>query len=158
LLVKDIMTIEVVSFRADDSLASAAKTFIDKKISAGPVVDEEGNVVGIISETDLMKVVEYHTGLGTEILSLIPWVGTQVALQRDFKEMDKLLHKIREARVKDRMTTEAFTVHPEDEVSRAAEAMMLRKVNHIPVVDAEGKLIGIVARADIIRAIVIEGV
>lgn len=152
------MTTEVISFRADDSLASAAKTFIDKKISVGPVVDEESHVIGIISETDLMKVVKYHTGLGTEILSLIPWVGTQLALQRDFKEMDKLLHKIRELRVEDGMTTKAVTVHPENEVSRAAETMVLRKVNHIPVVDAKGKLIGIVARADIIRAIVKSGV
>lgn len=157
MLVKDIMTTEVVSFRADDSLASAAKTFIDKKISGGPVVDDEGHVIGIISETDLMKFVEYHKDVGTEILSLIPWAGTQLALQKDFKEMDKRLHEIREVRVKDRMTKGTITIHPEDEVSRAAEAMVLRKVNHIPVVDAEGKLIGIVARADIIRAVVKEG-
>lgn len=153
MLVKDVMTKDVISFAPEDSLKSVAKTLIEEKISAGPVVDEEDRAVGVISESDLMEALKYHEDLGSELLSLVPVYGDIWSFQRDFKEADEWFHRVEEGKVKDEMSKKVFTVHPEDEVSRAAESMVLRKVNHVPVVDDEDKLVGIVARADVIRAI-----
>ncbi len=141
------MTKDVISFKPDDSLASVAKTFIEKKISAGPVVDEENRVVGVISESDLMEVLEYHEGLLNELF----W-----SWKKAFEDLDKWVHRVENGKVKDEMSKDVITVHLEDEVSKAAEAMVLKKVNHIPVVGDEDKLVGIVARADVIRAMVEE--
>lgn len=145
------MTKDVVSFKPEDSLATVAKTFIEKNVSAGPVVDEDNRVVGIISESDLMDVLEYHEDLGSELLSLVPGYGDRWSFQRSFDEVDEWLKRVEEGKVKDEMTKKVFTVNPEDDVSKVEEAMVLRKVNQVPVVDDENKLVGIVARADVIR-------
>lgn len=152
MLVKEIMTKDVISFKPDDSLATVAKTFIGENVSAAPVVDENNCVVGIISESDLMDVLEYHEDLGSELLSLAPGYGDRWSFQRSFEEADEWLHRIEEGKAKEEMTKGVFKVNPEDDLSKVEEAMVLRKVNQVPVVDEEGKLVGIVARADVIRA------
>jgi len=152
LLVKEIMTKDVISFKPDDSLISVANKFIEKHISAGPVVDAENRVVGVISESDLMKILEYHKDLGAELLSLIPLFGNQWSFQRDLGEFNKWALRVEEGKVKDEMSKDVFTVHFEDVVAKAVEIMVYKKVNHIPVVDDENKLVGIVARADVVRA------
>ncbi|KXA97526.1 hypothetical protein AKJ38_01015 [candidate division MSBL1 archaeon SCGC-AAA259I14] len=146
------MTKDVINFKPEDSLATVAKTFIEEKISAGPVVGEDNRVVGIISESDLMGVLEYHEDLGSELLTLVPGYGGRWSFQRSFEEVDEWLQRVEEGKVKDEMTKKVFTVNPEDDVAKIEEAMVLRKVNQVPVVDEEGKLVGIVARADLIRA------
>ncbi|KXA89705.1 hypothetical protein AKJ61_02305, partial [candidate division MSBL1 archaeon SCGC-AAA259B11] len=88
------MTKDVVSFKPDDSLATVAKTFIDENIGAGLVVDENNRVVGIISESDLMDVLEYHEDLGSELLSLVPGYGDRWSFQRSFEEVDEWLHRV----------------------------------------------------------------
>ena len=153
MLVKDIMVKDVISFKADDSLETVAKIFIKKKISAGPVVDEENRVIGIISESDLMDVLEYHEDLGSELLSLVPGYGDRWSFQRDFEEAKKWLKRVEEGKVKDEMSKNIFKVHPDDDISKVSEAMVLRKVNQVPVVDNDEKLVGIVARADLIKGI-----
>lgn len=152
MLVREIMTKDVISFKSDDSLESVAKTFLDENISAGPVVDENNRVVGIISESDLMDVLEYHEDLGSELLSLVPTYGDRWSFQRSFEEVDEWLQRVEEGEVKDEMSGEVFTVNPVDDVSKVEEAMVLREVNQVPVVDEEEKLVGIVVRADVIRA------
>lgn len=69
-----------------------------------------------------------------------------------FKETKDSLLQLFVTKVKNEMTKKVFTVNPEDDVSKVEEAMVLRKVNQVPVVDDEEKLVGIVARADVILA------
>ncbi len=157
MLVKDIMTKDVISFKPDDSLASVARTFVENKISAGPVVDDEGTLLGIVSESDLLDVLEYHDELSTELLTWFPGYGDRWAFEKDMKEAGEFLKEVQEGKVKDVMTKDVVVVHPEDEASVASEAMELKKVNHIPVVNDDGMLVGIVARADVIRAIMESG-
>lgn len=152
MLVKEIMTRDVISFEPDDSLATVARTLIEGKVSAGPVTDENNRVVGIISESDLMDVLEYHGDLGSELLSLVPGYGDRWSFQRSFEEVDEWVHRVEEGKAEDEMSKGVFTVNPGDDVSKVEEAMVLRKVNQVPVVDEEQKLVGIVARADVIRA------
>jgi len=152
MLVKEIMEKDVISFKPNDSLKTVAKTFTEKNISAGPVVDEENRVIGIISESDLVDVLKYHKKLSSELLSLIPGYGERWSFQKSFEEIDKWLKRVEEGRVEDEMTKGVITVNPEDDLSKVGESMVLRKVNQVPVVDEDGKLLGIVARADVIRA------
>lgn len=152
LLVREIMTKDVISFKPEDSLSTVAKTFIEENISAAPVIDEENRVVGIISESDLMDVLEYHENLGSELLSLVPEYGDRWSFQRSFEEVDEWLQRVEEGKAEDEMTKGVFTVNPDDDVSKVEEVMVLRKVNQVPVVDEEKKLVGLVARADVIRA------
>lgn len=152
MLVKEIMTKDVVSFKPDDSLATVARAFIEENISAGPLIDEDNRVVGIISESDLMGVLEYHEGLGSELLSLVPGYGDRWSFQRDLEEVNEWLQRVEDGKVKNEMTKSVFTVKPEDDVSKVAEVMVLKRVNQVPVVEEDNKLVGIVARADMIRA------
>lgn len=138
--VRDVMTKNVVTVNGNADLHEAAHLLSENRISGMPVVDEINHVIGVISEADLL------------ILA---------GLQREhsFKDIlrnilgEPLPGRKRGDRVKDVMSFPPVTSKAEDDVREVAQIFDERRIKRLPVVDDEGKLIGIISRGDIVRAI-----
>jgi CBS domain-containing protein len=136
--VKDVMTTRVVSVTKDASFRTMAAALREHRVSAFPVLDDGGKVIGVVSEADM---------LAKEALSSQPegMPGRIVGLLRR-KEHEKA----RGTTAGDLMTSPAVTVTPDDTLERAARLMYIRKVKRLPVVDATGHLVGIIGRSDLL--------
>lgn len=141
--VRDIMTTDVVAFRADDDVRSAMEQMVDRGIDGAPVVDESGAVVGVLTTGDLI-VRESKLHFPTVISVL----GASIELKsRDF---DEDLEKALGAHVGDVMNHPAITCPVDATIEDAATLMHDAHVSRLPVVDG-GRLVGIVSRGDILR-------
>lgn len=138
--VSDLMTSEVIAVKPTMSLREAAAILVDKRISGVPVVDATNGVIGVLSEADIVV----KAGGQVERNRLLGWL-----LESDFAPADKISAET----VRDAMTAPAVTISPKRPVHEAARLMVAETVNRLPVVD-KGKLVGIVTRADIVRAFI----
>ena len=140
IFVKDVMTVKVISVERDTPFAAIAAALREYRVSAFPVLDEAGQVIGVVSESDLLaKLALGGGGDGS------PGMITGMLHQQQ-------VEKARAVTAGDLMTSPAATVSPDDTVERAARLMYVRRVKRLPVVDAGGHLAGIVSRADVLAA------
>lgn len=152
--VNDVMTKDVTTFSPDASIYDCAKTLKEKRISGGPVVDNAGKVVGVLSEGDIMKLIESHDiSINAILPSPLDVLEIPVRMKLGLDEFAKRVKKAASASVGDLMAESVVSVSPDEDISRAAKIMADRRVNRLPVIDAEGKLVGIITRGDIIGAI-----
>ena len=145
-IAKDIMTTDVIVANRSDSIVSIAKLLIKEKIGGMPVVDEDSKVVGIISETDIMKKEKYVEA--PQVLNILQGL----LFLDDFKQMETDMKRIAAYKVEDLMSTEIVTVNEKDNFDDVANVMIKKSVNRVPVVDDMNILKGIICRYDIIRA------
>jgi CBS-domain-containing membrane protein len=131
--VKDVMTTQVVAVRSGATFKEMAAALRQYRVSAFPVIDEHEKVIGIVSEADL---------LAKEALTN-PGVLAGVLHHEDVSKAEGLT-------AGDLMTPRAVTVRPEDSVEHAAQLMHFLKFKRMPVVDADGGLVGLVSRADVL--------
>lgn len=145
-LIGSVMTRDVIAVKADDPLQEVARLMNEHHISGFPVLFEDGRIVGVISEGDLIR--RYQTlrmpTFAAVLGALVP-VGPPGALERQIRE-------IASTKVSEIMSRPAITARPDWPVSQAADVMIRQGINRLPVVDAAGSLVGIVTRADLIRA------
>jgi CBS domain-containing protein len=145
LTVKDIMTKEVVTVTKKTTVLELAKIFAEKHISSLPVVDEDGSLVGIVTETDLVEQ-DKNLHIPT-VISIFDWV---IYLESD-KKFEKELKKMTGRVVGDIYSSDVVTVSPDSSISDVADLLSSRKINALPVVDGK-KLAGIISRIDLIRS------
>lgn len=143
---KDIMTTDVIVAYKDDDIANVAKLLIKEKIGGLPVVDDENKVVGIISETDIMKK-EKHI----DAPRVINFLEGMIFLD-DVKKMEEDLKKIAALKVEELMSKDIIKVHENDKFDDIANIMIKKSINRVPVVDGDNKLKGIICRYDIIKS------
>ena len=136
--VKDIMTTRVIWVKKDASFRDMAAALRKHRVSAFPVLDDDGKVIGVVSEADLLT----KEALGLEPQGM-PGMITGLLRHKEHE-------KARGITAGDVMTSPAVVVTPDDTVERAARLMYTRKVKRLPVVDANGHLAGIVSRADVL--------
>jgi CBS-domain-containing membrane protein len=142
---EDIMTRDVISVSPDTDVRKLGKLFVEKRVSAMPVVDTQGRLQGIVTETDL---VEQDKPLHVPtVIALFDWV-IYLESEKSFREQ---LKKISARKVAEICTREVTTCTPQTPVSEIASLMVENKAHLIPVLDG-GKVVGVVARLDIIRA------
>jgi CBS domain-containing protein len=141
--VREIMTTEVVTFRADDDVRTAMEKLVERGIDGAPVLDTDGRVIGVLTTGDLI-VRESRLHFPTVISVL----GASFELKS--KTFDDDLEKALGAHVGDVMTHPAITCPAEATIEEAATLMHDQKVARLPVVD-QGALVGIVSRGDILR-------
>jgi CBS domain-containing protein len=137
-LVKDVMTTQVVWVEHDTPFAAIAAALRQFRVSAFPVLDDAGRVIGVVSESDLLAKMALEGGEGR-----MPGMITGILRQHE-------MEKARAITAEDLMTSPAASVSPDDTVEHAARLMYLRRVKRLPVVDAAGHLAGIVSRADVL--------
>lgn len=143
---KDIMTMDVIVANKSDSIADVAQLLMKEKIGGVPVVSEDREVVGIISETDIMKKEKYVEA--PQVLNLLQGL----IFLSDFKQMEEDMKRVAAYKVEELMSTDIITVHENDTFDDVANVMIKKSVNRVPVVDNDNKLKGIICRYDIIRA------
>ncbi len=142
--VGEIMTTQLITVTTETSVRELANLFTTHRVGSIPVVDGTGNLLGIVTETDLVgqdKSLHIPT-----VISLFDWV---IYLESD-KKFEKELKKVTGQSVGDIFTRDIVTVASGDPVSRAADIMTEQRVNAVPVMDGK-KLVGIVSRIDLIR-------
>ena len=145
LTVADIMTRNVVSIKGITTVREMAGIFDTMRFGTLPVVDDAGNLTGLVTASDL---VEQDRPLHMPtVISLFDWIiplEGEESLQRD-------LNKITAQTAAELASTDVVTVTAADSVSNAAEIMSSKKLHALPVVEGK-KLVGMVSRIDIIRS------
>ncbi|MEU4172499.1 CBS domain-containing protein [Streptomyces sp. NPDC026665] len=134
--VSDVMTQTVVAVGRDAPFKDIVRTMEQWKVSAMPVLEGEGRVIGVVSEADLLPKEEFRY--------------EEQDLSRQRLRLDDTA-KAGATRAAELMSTPAVTVHPDATVAQAARIMAVRHVKRLPVVDGIGMLQGIVSRADLLK-------
>ena len=145
-----LMTTAVITFKPTDTIQHVVETMRTQRISGAPVIDEQRRVIGIISEADIMKLTASVPFPVIDPLNPFPVFSITTYL-REVKRIPEEITALFEGEVKDAMTRKPVTISPDASLAAAARLMHKHDFNRLPVVDADGKLIGIVARDDIIR-------
>jgi CBS domain-containing protein len=138
--VKDVMTKNVVFVKKDADLHEAARILSENRISGMPVIDDNNRVIGVISEADLLML---------------------AGMKKEHVFKDIVRHILGEPvsartggnRVEDVMSFPPITSMADDDIAEVANILDEKRIKRLPVVDAEGRIIGIVSRADIVKAI-----
>ena len=140
--VSEVMRREVVTVHPDSPVTEVVHLLLDKDFTAVPVVDDKGKVVGMVSDNDLLK----RGGIKVTL-------SLKRAADLDFVQE---LHKSLQDpgyKVSDVMTREVVRVPPDMILGKAAKLMVEKHLKRLPVVDTEGKLVGILGRLDILNTI-----
>ncbi|MCY1227935.1 Inosine-5'-monophosphate dehydrogenase [compost metagenome] len=138
----DIMTRRVFTISPERSVRHAARLMLDNRISGLPVCDDDGNLVGLLSEGDLLR----RSELGSAALR---------GAKGDRPQQDPETYiKAHSWRVGDVMTTGAVTVNADASVDQIAALMQTRSIKRVPVVQ-QNRMVGIVSRRDILEAVLL---
>lgn len=144
---RDLMTTDVVTVKPDTPVADIARLLIERNISAAPVVDDGGRVLGMVSEGDLLVRPE----IGTE-RPRAWWLSLLTSSEDEARDYVKT-HGRRAEHV---MTRDVVTVSEDASIGSIARLLEQKRIKRVPVVK-DGKLVGIVSRADILRALAARG-
>lgn len=140
IFVRDVMTRNVVKIKADAELNEVTNLLSEHRISGLPVVDERDRVIGVITEADVLSM---------------------AGLRKEHAFKDIIRHILGEPlsrpkesrRLRDVMSSPAITTGPDADIREVALTLDEKRIKSLPVVDEQGMLIGVVSRADIVRAI-----
>ena len=137
--VREVMSRDVVSVRPDTPLASAVRQLVESPYRALPVSDAQGRVVGIVTNSDLVE--RGDLGLRIELLRTLS--PRELAAELLASERGKV--------VADVMTSPAVTIEADATVADAAHLMVSRRLKRVPVVDENGRMLGVISRVDLLR-------
>ena len=140
--VHEVMTKDPVAVQADQPLVVAWEKMLDQNLKALPVVNEQGQVVGLLTHEDLLD----RAGLNARLA---------VARQLDEETLNAEMEILRNSgkRVGDVMSQPVFTIYPEESLGLAAERLVKHGITRLPVVDENGRLVGMVSRLDVLRQV-----
>jgi len=137
--VEDVMTRRVVTARTDSDIRDVSALLSENRISGLPVVDERGHVVGVVSEADLLSLAGMERGHSfKDIVKHI--LGEPVPRRKQGNRVGEI------------MSSPAMTTRPETDIRDVAKILESKGIKRLPVVDEENRLVGIVSRGDIVRA------
>ncbi len=139
------MTRSVVVIRKGASIEEALRLMAQSHVSGLPVVDVNGKLIGIVTESDVLLRGQHLIDRDS-----VPLPGTFVS---DPDRVTSAYRKGRAVRVEDAMTAKVVSFRPDSLVSDIARVMIERNINRVPIVDGE-RIVGIVSRGDIIRSMV----
>ena len=132
MLVRNWMSKEVVTIDINNSMVDATRKLKEHHISMLPVM-KEGSLVGVLTDRDLKK------ASASDATTL---------------EVHELLYLISNIKVKDLMTRDPFTVPPDYTIGETAEFLLEKKISGVPVVDSKKKIVGVITKTDIFRALI----
>ncbi len=141
---RDIMSTDVVCINAKESVFDAAELLLGAGVSAAPVINDKGTVVGIVSEADLLRRVEIGTTAKKSWLARL--VDSEGAAAHDFVAAHG-------RRIADVMTREVVTAGEDEPLRGLVDLLERHKIKRIPIVRDDGVLAGVVSRSDLLRAV-----
>jgi CBS-domain-containing membrane protein len=139
-LVDEVMTKEVVAVKKYDDIQEAARLLTENRISGLPVVDAENSVLGVVTEADILSM----TGIkdGHNFRDILRHILGEPLPERKSGHL-----------VGDIMTSPAITTRRDADIKKVAKVLDEKRIKRLPVVDRKNKLVGVISRADIVRAI-----
>jgi CBS domain-containing protein len=140
---KDVMVRAVATTTPDATIETVAKLMINLRISGVPVLDRNGQLVGIVTEGDLLRRVE--TGTERRLSRWSEWFSANAQMAAEYV-------KSHARRVEDVMTRQVVTVGELEDLDEIAELMESNGIKRVPVVH-DGKIVGIVSRADLLQVL-----
>lgn len=147
LTAQDIMTSEVVTVQKEMMVSELARLLSEKRISGAPVVDEEGNLVGVVTENDLIdQAKKVHIPTVMALFDSFVFLENPERLEKDLKKMSA-------STVGDICSSNIVTVQNDTPVDELATIMAEKKVHTLPVLDGEGSMIGVIGKSDIIKTL-----
>jgi CBS-domain-containing membrane protein len=142
---RDIMTSPAVTVSPATSIKELARRFADTGISGFPVVDELGGLVGVVTEADLLHQNErLHIPTTFVLLEAVIMLGSS-------KKLEEEMLRMAAAEVAEIMTREPVTVMEDTPVPEVATLFAEQRVHTLPVLSAEGEVVGVIGKLDIIR-------
>ena len=148
--VAEVMTADPITVSPQTSLQEAIQILAEKKVGGLPVVDEQGTLVGVISETDLT-----WQATGVDAPPYVMFLDSVIYLQNPLKHNEEV-HKALGQTVEDAMSDRPVTIKADRLVREAAKLMHEKKLRRLPVVDEQSKLVGIITQGDVIRMMAAE--
>ncbi|KAF5751187.1 hypothetical protein HS088_TW02G00197 [Tripterygium wilfordii] len=126
----------------------ALEALVEKRITGFPVIDEDWNLVGVVSDYDLLALDSISGGSQND-MNMFPDVNSS---WKTFNQIQKLLSKTNGKVVGDLMTSAPLVVHETSNLEDAARLLLETKYRRLPVIDDNGKLVGIITRGNVVRA------
>jgi CBS domain-containing protein len=148
-LVRQVMTTDVLTFHPTDTVEAAARALSERRLGGAPVVDDAHRVVGLLEDDDLIV---QDTRL--HVPTVISLFGGYLELPSSLAHFERDLRKAVAATVADVMDADAPTCGPEDTLETVATVLHEGGGSRMAVVDGDGRLVGVVSRGDLVRAIV----
>jgi|SRR3954452_10482664 CBS domain-containing protein len=145
-LVRDVMTKDVATLRPEQTVPEAADALAAGRYGTMPVVDGDGRLIGLLTDEDLIV-----SEARIHVPTYINFLGATIPLHMHHFEDD--LQKVAGATVGEVMDDDPVTIAPEATLEDVATLMHDRDVTHLPVIDADRKVVGIIARGDLVRDI-----
>ncbi|HOP46361.1 MAG TPA: CBS domain-containing protein [Desulfobacteraceae bacterium] len=147
LIASDIMTTDVTCVKKETKLKELAGILYNRHINGVPVINDEGGLIGIICESDLIrKNKKLHI---PTVVAIFDWVF----YLESSKKFEKELQRLNATTVEDLYTREVITVDEKTPVDEIATIMAQKKIYTIPVIDGN-RLVGIIGKSDLIRTLV----
>ncbi|MDW7729532.1 MAG: CBS domain-containing protein [Bacillota bacterium] len=154
ILAKDVMTVPVITVKADTPLKRAAEILDENFFSGMPVVNDDDKLVGIISETDILRYTQQIIGQPLRDPHRV-FTKSQEVLHIDITRRGvEVIELVAATTVETLMTTDVIYVVEDAPFHKVISLMYENNINRIPVVDSNGELKGIITRADVIRTLV----
>jgi CBS domain-containing protein len=146
LTARDIMQAEVVTIGPDATVQELADLLSTNKISGVPVIDDDGALVGVVTEGDIIV-----QDAGLHFPHYIQFLDSTIYLE-SVKKFEERFRRTFGTKVADVMSSEVVSVSPDASIYDVATLMADSDVNRVPVLE-EGRLVGIITRADVVKAI-----
>jgi CBS domain-containing protein len=140
------MTTEVIATGPDVAVPTVARIMHDHGISGLPVLDTSGKLVGIVTEMDIVS----HE-IQVDSPAFVPLLGAVIRMPWDTSDDD--LRRVLATTARELMTSPVYSVTTDATIREVANLMFERKVNPVPVLDRENRVVGIVSRSDIVRLV-----
>ena len=146
LTAKELMSTDVITVTGETPVRELAKILFDNNIGGAPVVDDQGGVIGVVTESDLID-----QNKRVHIPTVVAILDSFLFLESPEK-MEKELKKMAGIKVEDIFAHEVITVQQDSPLDEVATLMAEKKVHTLPVMDKK-KLVGVIGKSDIIRTI-----
>jgi CBS-domain-containing membrane protein len=144
---KDIMTKDVITVRPDATIEELARLFVEHKISGAPVVDSGGELIGIVTENDLISQNKrLHIPTVVRLFDAFIMLESKSRVEQEIKKMAA-------STAGEICSRDMITVSQDAGIADIATIMSEKKAHLIPVVE-EGKLVGIIGKMDMIKGMI----
>jgi len=147
IIVRDIMTTDLITVTPDMDISRAAKILFDNRINGVPVVDDSGLLVGILCQSDLITQQKK-----LPIPTIFTFLDGLIRLT-SVKQIEKQVRKIAALTVSEAMTPKPVTVRPDTELESVAALMVDSNFHTLPVVE-DSRLVGIIGKEDVLRTLI----
>jgi CBS domain-containing protein len=147
MLIRDVMSAPVIKVRPETKVSEALQVMMDHRIEGVPVVDDRNQVVGVLTYADLLRRVRRQHPRAMDFMMFA------VVIREEDQDVVERVRRILDLPLDQICTHDVVTCLPDDHVADVAGLMVDHRIKRVPVVSAQGVLIGIVTRSDIMRAI-----